>query len=184
MSNRDWKWIITLIVAIAGIFSSSFFAYQNYELQKQNLELSKPYIIKMDLITRSKIQNVDFPIYIRNPSNNEYTIDLSKGTCSFETNFIHKYIPEKNKTIDNIIIPNLGNEVIINPHSLPKMTSLNPNTTIHLQCSGFSIDQTINDTYTFMNVCVKFTTFKDTICERIPIKILKSRIININGTVN
>lgn len=183
--------ITVLIMLSLGIIASYYYIkninyyIENINLQKENLELSKPYIIKTDLLVRSKVQNVNFPLYVRNPSRNEYTLELSKSICDFETNLVHRYIPEKNETMSNIsVTSNLGNEVIINPSLSPTMISLTPNTTIQLQCSGFSIDQTINKVHSFMNVCIKLTTFKDLICEKIPIQIVPPRIITINGTVS
>jgi hypothetical protein len=175
MSFNIWK-VISVIIAIGMLV----LAYFTYNLQQENMQLSKPYIIRTGLIVRSGVENVNFPFYIRNPSNNEYTIDLIQSSCGFETKAIHRFIPKETATTKNttINIPeNLGSEVIFNP-GIITILPLTPRNQTELLCSGFSVDKLVNDMNSFMNICIKIIGIKDLICEKIPLTIAKTSVVS------
>lgn len=169
---EDKKFLIPTSIAIVSVIFTVYFAWQNYTLQSQLFEASLPYIITQGLQTPSNSSNLEFPVYVMNPSNQEYSINFSQSTCGFSTTLIYPTPVQRANSTQVITNPIYNVEAIPNFHA---QTSPLPskNTTL-IYCSGFSVNRTTVNVNTSMNVCIKLIGVGSKICSSIPITIIKS----------
>ncbi len=169
---KDKKFLIPTSIAIISLMFTVYFAWQNYNLQNQLFEASLPYIIIRGLQTPSNSSNLWFPVYIMNPSNQEYSINFSQSTCEFSTTLIYQTPVQRANSTQVVTNPIYNVEAVPNFHA---QTSPLPskNTTL-IYCSGFSVNRTAINLNTSMNVCIKIIGVSNKICSSIPITIIKS----------
>ena len=168
----DKIWVI--IPVITTIIFGSIAAWQtmqNYGLQKQVVESSLPYINVIALQAQSNYEGAYFPFYVINPSNRqEYTLNLSQGGCTFETNLIRQLPPQStNSTINST--KNGIQGVGINPQIAPQTIPLSPRNITELYCEFYKINQTAVNINTNMTACVGILGFNKPICSKIPLLI-------------
>ena len=169
---KDKKWIITTSIAILAVIIAAYYAWQNYNLQSQLFEASLPYIITQGLQTPSNSSNLEFPVYVMNPSNKEYSINFSQGTCEFSTTLIYPTPVQRANSTQVVTNPIYNVEAIPNFHT--QTSPLLSKNITSFYCSGFSVNRTTTNVNTSMNVCIKIIGVGNKICGSIPITIIKS----------
>ena len=170
----DIKGWVRTIVAIVAAIVAIYFGIANLNLHHQLFEVSLPYIIPIALTIPSNTVGLSFPVYIRNPSSTEYTINLSGGTCNFDTNLL-SYGSSTNQKINNVSKnTNSINSVEINPNYQLTTEIIPPKNTSLIYCNHWDSKQIINYSInTTLDVCIKLIGISNKICGGMPITIIR-----------
>jgi len=167
-----------LVVTIISVCIAGYFGIKNYNLNKENYELirekselEKPIIFAPRLKVMGGSVNVDFPFYVKNPSDNEYYIDLTRGGCIPDSELLTK--SEKKNKEDGI---NVGENISIMEIREPQtLFFIPPHEKKILYCSNFDVKNPTNNTLVKMKICIKEKRLSEDICDELEIVVLKNR---------
>ena len=164
---------VSMLITLVSLCFAIYFGIQNHNLNKEKNELEKPILLTPDLRVEGNSASVSFPFYIKNPSDNEYYVDLTEGTCSPKTTLIKKSAPERTE------VPvgsgfNGDNDIIIERTPPENVIIIPPHDGKTVYCQYFDVYNPIKDTIVEMDVCIKEKRIKDPICGTLQINILKT----------
>ncbi len=163
--------VVMLIVAIYSQIEKSKVDNENLALNKEISDLKKPSIIALDYRVEGNTASEVFYFYVTNPSDTEYYVDLTQGTCKSNSSLLSISAPPAKNNQQNTVVS--GDEITLPSNPPQNKIPIPPHGKIQMRCGPFDISNPVRDSPIYLTTCIKFEKIEQPICEDLQIMVLK-----------
>ncbi|MFA6530925.1 MAG: hypothetical protein WCT31_04295, partial [Candidatus Micrarchaeia archaeon] len=169
----------SLLVAVIMLLFNIYFYLENSRLTNENLalnkeisDLKKPSILALDYRVEGNTASAIFAFYVTNPSDTEYYVDLTQGTCKSNSSLLSISAPPATNNQQSTVVTD-SSEMTIPSNPPQNKIPIPPHSKIQMWCNPYDVSNPVRDSSISLTTCVKLEKVEQPICDDLQILVLR-----------